>query len=252
MAMSEQKWLTTSNARAMIRHLNGMKSLAHKPLSRKWRLYQIACAYAFWDDLPLPSQIAIEIAEAYADGNANNDLLEKANYVSEGINLSFHREEINNETSQHTYRLKSSSVADYIRRCETWNLRRTLESPPYQMVLEECEMYEKVWLAFVATWCTNSLSNDKAHHHFSFASDLMRDIFGNPFCSIHFDSRWRTSDVFGLAEGIYDDRAFARMPILADALMDAGCDDERILSHCRQDTPHVRGCWLVDMILGKS
>jgi len=64
-----------------------------------------------------------------------------------------------------------------------------------------------------------------------------------------FDFAWRTSDVLGLARGIYRDRAFDRMPILSDALMDAGCADKEILAHCRAKTPHVRGCWVLDLIL---
>jgi hypothetical protein len=81
---------------------------------------------------------------------------------------------------------------------------------------------------------------------------ILRDIFGNPFRPVTFDPRWRTSDVVGLAQAIYDDKAFERMPILADALMDAGCDEEQIIAHCRGDGSHVRGCWVVDLVLGKS
>lgn len=82
--------------------------------------------------------------------------------------------------------------------------------------------------------------------------DLVRDIFGNPFRPVTLDPRWRTSDTVGLARAIYDDRMFERLPILADALMDAGCEDEQIISHCRGDGPHVRGCWVVDLVLGKE
>jgi hypothetical protein len=81
---------------------------------------------------------------------------------------------------------------------------------------------------------------------------LFRDIFGNPFRPVAFDLRWRTADVLGLARGIYDERAFDRLPLLADALMDAGCDREDVLAHCRSDGPHVRGCWVVDLVLGKE
>ncbi len=80
----------------------------------------------------------------------------------------------------------------------------------------------------------------------------IRDIFGNPFRPVTFDPRWRTSDVVGLAQAIYDDKAFERMPILADALMDAGCEEEQIIAHCRGDGPHVRGCWVVDLVLEKT
>ena len=66
------------------------------------------------------------------------------------------------------------------------------------------------------------------------------------------DPSWLTSTVLALAGGIYEERAFDRLPILADALMDAGCANDDVLNHCRSDGPHVRGCWVVDLILGKA
>jgi hypothetical protein len=82
---------------------------------------------------------------------------------------------------------------------------------------------------------------------------VLRDIIGNPFCPVTFEPAWRTTDVLLLARGIYDERAFDRMPILADALQDAGCDNENILAHCRDaSATHVRGCWVVDLVLGKE
>jgi hypothetical protein len=63
---------------------------------------------------------------------------------------------------------------------------------------------------------------------------------------------WLTSTVLSLAEGIYADRAFDRLPILADALQDAGCDHIDILAHCRSHGPHVRGCWVIDLLRGKD
>jgi hypothetical protein len=80
----------------------------------------------------------------------------------------------------------------------------------------------------------------------------LRDIIGNPFRPAAFDPRWRTDDTAGLARSIYDDRASGRLPLLADALLDAGCDDDGILAHCRSEGPHVRGCWVVDLVLGKE
>jgi hypothetical protein len=81
---------------------------------------------------------------------------------------------------------------------------------------------------------------------------ILRCIFGNPFRPVAIDARWRTADAVGLARGIYEDRAFDRLPLLADALMDAGCTDEEILAHCRSEGPHVRGCWPVDLVLAKE
>ena len=81
---------------------------------------------------------------------------------------------------------------------------------------------------------------------------IARDVLGNPFRPVAFDPAWRTADVVGLARAIYEDRAFDRLPVLADALMDAGCTDPAILAHCRGDGPHVRGCWVVDLVPGKE
>jgi hypothetical protein len=81
---------------------------------------------------------------------------------------------------------------------------------------------------------------------------LLRCIFGNPFRPVTADPSWLTSTVTALARGIYADRAFDRLPILADALQDAGCDHADILGHCRSDGPHAHGCWVVDLLLGLS
>jgi hypothetical protein len=81
--------------------------------------------------------------------------------------------------------------------------------------------------------------------------DVIRDIFGNPFDPVATDPAWLTPTVVSLAQAIYDERAFDRLPILADALEDAGCNHEEILNHCRQPEEHVRGCWAVDLLLDK-
>src|SRR5688572_18552310 len=84
-------------------------------------------------------------------------------------------------------------------------------------------------------------------------AEMLRDVFGNPFRRPRFTSAWLTSDVLALARGIYDERAFDRMPILADALQDAGCNYDLVLNHCRDTSlTHVRGCWVVDALLGKE
>ncbi|AMV27436.1 hypothetical protein VT84_23755 [Gemmata sp. SH-PL17] len=80
---------------------------------------------------------------------------------------------------------------------------------------------------------------------------LFRDIFGNPFRPVTFLPEWRTSTAVALAGQMYESRDFGAMPILADALQDAGCDSADVLDHCRGKGPHVRGCWVVDSILEK-
>jgi hypothetical protein len=81
---------------------------------------------------------------------------------------------------------------------------------------------------------------------------LVHDIFGNPLRPVLFSHAWRTDTALSLARMIYDSRDFSPMPILADALQDAGCTNDNVLNHCRGPGPHVRGCWVVDLVLGKE
>ncbi len=82
---------------------------------------------------------------------------------------------------------------------------------------------------------------------------LLQDIFGNPFRPVTFSPEWRTSTAVAIAKEMYESRDFSAMPILADALQDSGCDNDDVLNHCRDEkATHVRGCWVVDLVLGKE
>jgi hypothetical protein len=81
--------------------------------------------------------------------------------------------------------------------------------------------------------------------------DQLRDVAGNPFRQAVILPDWRTSTVMALVRGITIELAFYQMPILADALEDAGCDDAQVLEHCRGENPHVRGCWVIDLLEGR-
>jgi hypothetical protein len=85
---------------------------------------------------------------------------------------------------------------------------------------------------------------------------LIRDIFGNPFRPRPTIDpawlRWNDGTVVRMARGVYEDGRFGDLPILHDALLDAGCDNRDILDHCKGPGPHVRGCWVLDLLLGKE
>jgi hypothetical protein len=80
-------------------------------------------------------------------------------------------------------------------------------------------------------------------------------IFGNPFRRVALDTnllKWSCEALPKMARKIYDERAFELLPILADALQEAGCRDQQILDHCRSGGAHVLGCFVVDLLLGKN
>ena len=81
---------------------------------------------------------------------------------------------------------------------------------------------------------------------------LLRCILGNPLHRVDLDAAWRTPNVVVIGQTIYDERAFDHLPVLADALQDAGCTSADFIDHCRGPGPHVRGCHVVDALLGKS
>jgi hypothetical protein len=85
-----------------------------------------------------------------------------------------------------------------------------------------------------------------------FLPAVMREVFGNPFRPVVFDPNWSATTGSALARQMYDSRSFSAMPILADALENAGCDNPDILAHCRRSGPHVRGCWVIELVLGKE
>ena len=89
--------------------------------------------------------------------------------------------------------------------------------------------------------------------------DLLRELFGNPFRPVHLDASWLTPTVVSLAHAAYDERILpsgqldlARLAVLSDALEEPGCNDATLLDHLRRPGPHVRGCWALDLILGKQ
>ncbi len=102
-----------------------------------------------------------------------------------------------------------------------------------------------------AAWFVQ-VSTDDSWSEKAAQADIIRDIFGNPFRPVVISPDWRTATATAIARQMYESRDFGAMPILADALQDAGCNDEDILDHCRGNGPHVRGCWVVDLVLGKE
>jgi hypothetical protein len=183
---------------------------------RKWRLLATACCRCIWPMLGIDSRAAVEVAERFADGEASE---------SERVTACV-------SASNWNYDLGPGERA-VVQAAEYATARQDLVGLCHPAVMQ------------VLTLTENDASQP--------LSNILRDIFGNPFRPVIFDAEWRTSTAVTLARQMYDNRDFNAMTILADALQDAGCDDEVILNHCHYpEWMHVRGCWVVDLVLGKE
>jgi hypothetical protein len=101
----------------------------------------------------------------------------------------------------------------------------------------------------MAVYCAESA---ESFQHQDRYARLFREIVPSPFRPFAVDPVWQSETVVSVGQAIYDEKAFDRLPILADALEDAGCTSADILEHCRGSSSHVRGCWALDLVLNKQ
>jgi hypothetical protein len=231
--MTEDEWLACDEPVRLLSHLN-------RPAGdRKLLLYGVACCRAHEHLLQSDaSRNAVDWAERFADGEVQrDDEYDRLDWASEGAAF----------------------------RCEQSKTRE--DSPDWMDEVEVAlhfrgRITEPERSSVRAAYFANALMTHDTHDPFdptfsNYASLLLlpflRDIFGNPFRPVAFAPEWRTDTAVALAKQMYDSREFGAMPILADALQDAGCDNADILSHCRDTSlTHVRGCWVTDLVLGKE
>ncbi len=189
------------------------------PSDRKRRLFVCACCRLFWRDLSDPgSRQAVELAEKLADGLVNDD-----------------------ETAEARTAARAASAHYPYGGHPTFVAAMTLEQQP-----SPARAVEALRRYYRNTWRKDSPR----------IAALFRDIAGNPFRPPRPLSAavltWSDGTVVRLARAIDEVRAFDRLPILADALEEAGCHDADLLGHCRRAGPHVKGCWAVAAILGRE
>jgi len=190
---------------------------------RKYRLYVIAC---YREILPLlideRSRQAIAVAEQYADGLVSRAELQTAFDIAELASL------------------EAESNADFSTR------ERAAMTALLWVAAENAELMES---NLSPTGFAVELMPPEKH---DVGWRLWLDVYG-PRKPVQFAPEWQTDTALSLARQMYESRDFSAMPILADALQDAGCDNDDILNHCRDEKQvHVRGCWVVDLVLGKS
>ncbi len=220
--MTEEEWLECTDPTPMLESLHGKAS------ERKMHLFACACCREIWHLLvDLRSRKVIETAEQFVEGKVSREVLATA--ITSAIEA-----EGNNLFASLDWR--AAHAASKAGHCALTTAR---------------EFNRDAWIyaAEETSWQARYANETDGGEH----ALLLRELCGPlPFRPTILDPRWQTSTVINLAQAIYEERAFERMPILADALMDAGCDNEEIIEHCRGPGPHVKGCWVVDLVLGRE
>jgi hypothetical protein len=240
--MTEAEWLACEDAHPMLGHLRSLdrrsrgiedKCSGLLPF-RKGRLLGAACCRRIWPLLiDARSRHGVEVAELFADGRATYEQLSLAYSDTPGS------EDVVGVTVTPEGAANQSQIA-----------RLQAQGCAAEAVAEAC--HREYAAEIVAYWALPAAEAAGLPNENAVLADLVRCIFGNPFRTVALDPSWITSAVVALAKVIYAKCAFDCMPILADALEEAGCTDEAILSHCRGSGPHVPGCWPLDLILAKE
>jgi hypothetical protein len=254
--MTEQQWLACRDPGRLLSALHGLRGRCSatgqpSPNPECFRLFACACCRRLWHLLEFGDRYAVECLEIYAAGGPREALLKARR---------FHREAGNAASAG----ISGSYGADYATRMRAWAgglassaVWRATSGPPTKaaMAYEDSARAAGSWEA-AEHWRPDQPApplnwNLSSANELAIQADLLRDIFGDPFRPVAFDPAWRTPMVRGLAEGIEQEQAFDRLPILADALEEAGCTSDALLSHCRSPGPHVRGCWALGLVLSR-
>ncbi len=230
---------------------------------RKWRLFAAACCRRARAWFVHPCQHALlDVAEAFADGSATADQLEKArasDLTSDRMILAAEHDippEIvvaHPRDGEDTGRLRdeaalkaAAAAAEALRAASqaewAWGSGASCPRAVEEVVghVRSCASASSGWREAASAEEGRALA------------DIFRDVFGNPFRRVRFRPAWRSPAALAVAGAINAGRTFGDMPVLADALEEAGCEDAQVVGHCRGAGPHARGCWVIDLVLGKK
>jgi len=220
--MDEHEWLMCEEPDRMLRFLGKKYS------PRKLRLFAVACCRGVWRALTgETSRRAVEVGERYADGQASQRELDEAGEAAYSDGHTFDQE---NPAVWVTFHSASRAAED-----------------------------SSAWAAGLAVGRVDRLGSRIWESRFDSErarqARVLRDIVGNFFKPTSIAPElllWQDGTVVRMAQAIYEERRFADLPVLADALEDAGCDNADILNHCRGGGEHVRGCWVIDLLTGRT
>jgi len=228
--MIEQEWLECDDIPKLLEYLIGRAS------SRKFRLFGCACCRRIWH-LLVDERCwnAVGVAERYADGLATEEEMHLARKAMV---------QCRTETA-----LRPGSPA-----VDSWAFAAAeavlFDTPFWNPGAASRGAFTAAWTAAEAAWRGAGEEGPEAEARRQLP--LFRDIFENPYRPGWVDPAWQTPQVITVAEAIYEERAFDQLPVLADAVEDAGCPDANLLEHLRGPGPHTRGCWPLNLLLGKE
>jgi hypothetical protein len=250
--MTEADWIDCSSLETMLAYLGERAS------SRKKMLFSCACVRRLWPLLDERLRLAVRVAERCADGRLSLDHLQQAKRLVRR----------RREQSEEEERRRASWMARAERAAaEAVEALLPREGPALEQPRDIRDPPDVISASRVARTAARAA---EAHREARFntppqprepirrlealdAVELVQEIFGNPFRPVTIEAAWqiwKEHTVERIARTIYQKRAFRNMPILADALEEAGCNDAGILEHCRMPVDHARGCWVVDALLG--
>jgi hypothetical protein len=265
--MTEAEWLTCEDPDAMLTCIQDAASV------RKLRLFCVACCRHLMHLVFFPEFVgALDAAEAHADGRISDAELRDAERSADkavadgraygeghkGIEFAVMFAAGRWPPFDKSWPLEATRVVLNHTRIGSANYHPSRIHLPFPDLRSVTGATHEEWQDFIRA-VEEHRDIEEANHASLRAleagkqSALVRDIFGNLLRPVSFNPAWRTDTAVSLARTVYDSREFSAMPILADALQDAGCADEHILNHCRYaNQPHVRGCWVCDLVLGKA
>jgi hypothetical protein len=223
---------------------------------------------------------AVEVSEAFADGAGTEEELAEAfnvlpvgtyftdypgdgEFASEEEILEAAAAQLAYSTAAQTARWAAGSACQVLEELAAQRASFRLEAPEageraYHDALTAGASSHEAWLASEEAQFGPARAAGKDARAAADAElcRLLREFFGDPFRPAPaIDPEWLAWDhglAARLARAIYDEHRFDELPVLADALEEAGCADAALLSHLRGPGPHARGCWALDLILGKS
>jgi hypothetical protein len=243
--MTEAEWLACTDSKAMLAFLRGKAS------DRKLRLFTAARCRLFRHDCddwwPIDTrrfQEAVDAAEQFSDGLCPAEQLTR-----------FHRPWDEFSGDLHSQTIDPHGGSTVLLPDSLGPVLVQIVSSPEAGSAARGALYDDLQSYFIGTW-KDGRQERRAE------CQLLQEVFGNPFRPVSLNPAWLTwndGTVRRLAEAIYQERELpsghldlTRLAVLADALEDAGCADPDLLGHLRGPGPHVRGCWAVDLLLGKE